>query len=198
MPALVLTRSSRLMPGFRAMPAVTMKSSESGRRVVAVGADDPGVEALDRGRLPLVEALALRHAVDDIHHHDGARQILLGDALGRGGADVACADDGDLVEHRCGARCRLAPAAPGRPRPSHGAGKLLRAHVAAKPRSMNGPRRRMESAPWAFHGPAPGNQGPSGSQLVPSFRAAHSSAGIGIRLGTAPLGTRIGIPASRP
>ena len=99
MPALVLTRSSRLIPGFRAMPAVTTKTSAPGRLVVAVGADDAGVEALDRAGLPLVEPLALRHALDDVDHHDGAGEILLGEALGGRGADVAGADDGDLFQH---------------------------------------------------------------------------------------------------
>src|SRR2546430_5957800 len=34
---------------------------------VVVGADDAGVESLDRCRLPLVEGLALRHALDHVH-----------------------------------------------------------------------------------------------------------------------------------
>ena len=52
-------------------------------------------------RLPLVEALALRNALDDVDHDDGARQLLLGDALGGRRADVAGADDRNLVDHEC-------------------------------------------------------------------------------------------------
>src|SRR2546430_17475325 len=66
---------------------------------VVVGADDAGVESLDRRRLPLVEGLALRHALDHVHEDDRARQLLLGEALGGGGAHIAGADDGDLVQH---------------------------------------------------------------------------------------------------
>ena len=99
MPAFVLSRSSRDMPGLRAMPAVMMTMSESGRLVVAVRADDARVEALDRRRLPLVEALALRNALDDVDHDDGARQLLLRDTLRGRRADVPGADDRDLVDH---------------------------------------------------------------------------------------------------
>ena len=56
-------------------------------------------------RLPLVERLALRHALDHVDHHDGAGEVLLGQALGRGGADVAGADDGDLFEHAGSLSC---------------------------------------------------------------------------------------------
>ena len=98
-PALVFTRSSRLIPGLRAMPAVTTKSSEPGGGVVVVGTDHPGIEAFDRAGLPLVERLALGNALDHVHHHHRAGQVLLGHALGRRGADVAGPDDRDLVEH---------------------------------------------------------------------------------------------------
>ncbi len=60
----------------------------------------PGVEPLDRGRLPLVERLALGHALDDVDEDDGARQLLLGEALRGSGAHVAGAHHGDFVEHR--------------------------------------------------------------------------------------------------
>ena len=96
MPALVLTRSSRHIPGFRAMPGGDHEDVGARRLVVAVGADDPGVEAFDRAGLPLVERLALRNALDDVDHHDGAGEILLGQSLGGRGADVAGADDGNL------------------------------------------------------------------------------------------------------
>ena len=81
------------------MPAVTIDDVGARGLVVVVGADDARVEALDRRRLPLVEPLALRHALDDVDHDDGAGELLLGDALGGGRADVAGADHRDLVDH---------------------------------------------------------------------------------------------------
>ena len=69
------------------------------RLVVAVRADDARVEAFDRRRLPLVESLALRDALDDVDHDDGARQLLLRDALRSRRADIARADDRDFVDH---------------------------------------------------------------------------------------------------
>src|SRR5256885_6313591 len=41
---------------------------------VVVGADDAGVESLDRCRLPLVEGLALRHALDRSEEHTSELQ----------------------------------------------------------------------------------------------------------------------------
>ena len=78
------------------------------RRVgVVVRADDPGVVADDRRGLGEVEALALRQALDDVDEHD-VGQAGLGDALGGRGADVAGADDGDLVAgHGVGVSFRL-------------------------------------------------------------------------------------------
>ena len=73
----------------------------AGRLLVAVRADDARVEALDRRGLPLVEPLALRNALGDVDHDDGARQLLLGDALRGRRADVAGADDRDLIDHEC-------------------------------------------------------------------------------------------------
>ncbi len=70
------------------------------RLVVPVGADDPGVEALDGPGLPLIECLALRDALDDVDHHDGARELLFGQPLRRGRADVACPDDRHFLEHQ--------------------------------------------------------------------------------------------------
>ena len=48
---------------------------------------------------PLIEPLALRNALDDVHQDDGAGELLLGDALRSRRADVAGADDRDLVDH---------------------------------------------------------------------------------------------------
>src|SRR3972149_2969841 len=62
--------------------------------VVAVGADDAGVEELDGRGLPLVEPLALRDALEDVHQHDGPGEFLFGDALGGRRAPVSGADYG--------------------------------------------------------------------------------------------------------
>src|SRR5439155_417476 len=42
---------------------------------------------------------ALRYTLDHVDEDDGAGELLLSEALGGGGAHVARADDGDLVEH---------------------------------------------------------------------------------------------------
>ena len=68
----------------------------AGRVGVVVRADDPAVVADDRGRLGEVEALALGQALDDVDEDD-VGETGLGDPLGGGRADVAGADDGDLV-----------------------------------------------------------------------------------------------------
>ena len=70
---------------------------------VVVRADDAGVVADDRRRLGEVEALALGQALDDVDEDD-VGEAGLGDPLGGGGADVAGADDGDLVAGH-GSRC---------------------------------------------------------------------------------------------
>jgi len=66
---------------------------------VAVRADHARIEELDRRRLPLVERLPLRDALDDIYHDDLTRQFLLCEPLRRRRAHVARADDRDLVYH---------------------------------------------------------------------------------------------------
>ena len=63
---------------------------------VVVRAGDPGVVADDRGRLGEIEALALRQPLDDVDEDD-VGQAGLGDPLRGRGADIAGADDGDLV-----------------------------------------------------------------------------------------------------
>ena len=63
---------------------------------VVVRAGDPGVVADDRGGLGQVERLALRQPLDDVDQDD-VGQAGLGDPLGGRRADVAGADDGDLV-----------------------------------------------------------------------------------------------------
>jgi hypothetical protein len=67
--------------------------------VVPVGAQHSSVEPLDGARLPLVQRLALRHPLDHVDHHHGPRELLLGQPLRRGGADVARSDDRHFLEH---------------------------------------------------------------------------------------------------
>ena len=54
------------------------------------------VEAVDRGGLGEIERLALRHALGDIEHHDIA-QFLQADEVGQRSADLAGADQSNLV-----------------------------------------------------------------------------------------------------
>ena len=68
----------------------------AGRVGVVVRAGDPGVVADDRGGLGQVEGLALRQALDDVDEDD-VGEAGLGDPLRGGRADIAGADDGDLV-----------------------------------------------------------------------------------------------------
>ena len=68
----------------------------AGRVGVVVRAGDPGVVADDRCGLGEVETLALRQPLDDVHQDD-VGEAGLGDALSGRRADVAGADDGDLV-----------------------------------------------------------------------------------------------------
>ena len=75
----------------------------AGGRLVAAalgrggGADDGGLEALDRARLVEVERQALGLALDDVGEHDGLEDVVLGEALGGGGAVEPGPDDGDLA-----------------------------------------------------------------------------------------------------
>ncbi len=94
--ALVASRSSRLMPGLRARPAVTMHDVGAGDVGVAVGAGDAGVEALDRSRLEEVERLPLRQPFDDVEEHDVAEMLQRSEVRERA-ADVAGPDEGDLL-----------------------------------------------------------------------------------------------------
>ena len=45
------------------------------------------------------QRLSLWHAFDDIDQYDGAGQVLLGDALRRGGADVPATNYRNFIEH---------------------------------------------------------------------------------------------------
>jgi malate/lactate dehydrogenase len=76
----------------------------AGRVGIVVRAQDARVVADDRSRLRQVEALALREALDDVDEDD-VGEPGFGDPLRGRGADVAGADDGDLVaghESSCG------------------------------------------------------------------------------------------------
>ena len=124
-PAFLASRSSRLIPGWRARPGRHDDDVRARGVRVVVGADDPGVVPDDRRRLREVEALALRQPFDDVDEDD-IREAGLGDPLGGGGADVSGADDGDLVashdarnlQGRAGSiQLPVARRAPGQPSP---------------------------------------------------------------------------------
>ena len=85
--ALVPTRSSRLMPGFRAMPAVTMQNVGTGNIVVFVGADHIAIEAFHRPGVREVESFPLRQTVDHIEQDD-ITQPLKQTEVGHGPADI--------------------------------------------------------------------------------------------------------------
>ena len=89
------------MPGLRGTPAVTMQTSAPSIALVGVGARHLGVEALDRRRLHEVERLALRHAFGDVEKHDVA-ELFEPDEMSQGAADLACADQGNLLTRHVG------------------------------------------------------------------------------------------------
>ena len=93
---LMPSRSSRLMPGLRGTPAVTMHHVGAGDVGVVAGAGQARVEAVDRRGFGQVQRLALRHAVDDVEQDDVA-QFLERGQVGQGAADLAGADQGDLL-----------------------------------------------------------------------------------------------------
>ena len=98
---LMPSRSSRLMPGLRGTPAVTMHTSAPSMRLVGVGAGELGVETIDRRRLGDVERLALRDAFGDVEQHDVA-ELLQADEMGQRAADLAGADQRNLVTRHGG------------------------------------------------------------------------------------------------
>ena len=98
---LMPSRSSRLMPGLRGTPAVTMHDVGALDGVVVVGAGELGVEAVDRRGLRDVERLALRDAFGDVEQHDVA-ELLQADEMGERAADLAGADQCDLVTRHVG------------------------------------------------------------------------------------------------
>ena len=79
---LMPSRSSRLMPGLRGTPAVTMQTSAPSIAGIVVDAGEARVEAVDRRGLGDVEALALRNALGDVEQDDVA-EFLEADHDGR-------------------------------------------------------------------------------------------------------------------
>ena len=59
---------------------------------------DLGLEALDRTGLVQVESQAFRLALDDVGEDDLVEDVVLGEALRRGGAVEPGSDDGDLAQ----------------------------------------------------------------------------------------------------
>ena len=89
------------MPGLRGTPAVTMHDVGALDRGIVVGAGELRVEAVDRGGLREVERLALRRAFGDVEQDDVA-EFLEADEVGQRAADLAGADQCDLVaRHGC-------------------------------------------------------------------------------------------------
>ena len=89
---LTAIRSSRLMPGLRGRPAVTMHDVGAGDVGVAVGALQADVEAVDRGDLGDVEHLALGQPFDDVEQHH-VTEFAQGAELGQHAADLPAADE---------------------------------------------------------------------------------------------------------
>ncbi len=98
---LISSRSSRLMPGLRGTPAVTMQTSHALDRLVGIGADDLGVEIVDRRGFRDVERLALRDALHDVEHHDVA-ELFEADEVGERTADLAGTDQRNLITRHGG------------------------------------------------------------------------------------------------
>ena len=57
------------------------------------------VEAFDWRGLPLIQPLTLRNSLDDVHHNDGARELLLRNSLRGRRAHVPGADNREFVDH---------------------------------------------------------------------------------------------------
>ena len=72
--------------------------SEPAIACVVVRARDLRVGAGQRRPLREVERLALRQALDDVEEHDVA-ELAIGERLGEHAADVAAADESDLLAH---------------------------------------------------------------------------------------------------
>ena len=93
---LMPSRSSRLMPGLRGTPAVTMHTAAPSIALVGIGAGEAGVEAFDRRGLHEIERLALRHAFHDVEQDDVA-ELFEADQERQRAADLTRADQCNLV-----------------------------------------------------------------------------------------------------
>ena len=102
-PAFLPIRSSRDMPGVRGKPAVTITTSDAGDGGVVGAARHDGIEAVHRTRLHQVERLAGGNAAEHVEQRDVA-EFLQADQVGERAADVAGADQGDLVAGHWGPR----------------------------------------------------------------------------------------------
>ena len=95
---MVITRSSRDIPGLRGMPLVIttiFDPAVSSYPLVPVTSESyPTIGP----ELQHVQSLPLRETFDDIDEHD-IGVVAFRHALGQRGAHVAGADDGDLVSH---------------------------------------------------------------------------------------------------
>ena len=115
-----------------------------GDRRIVRRAGQAGVEALDRRGLGEVQRLALRHAFNDVEQHDIA-QLLEAGEQGQRAADLAGADQGDLVSSHGnprGVNRRASVNGNGAP-PSDDAGGISATGRARQPRQMRGGRHRL-------------------------------------------------------
>ena len=99
---LMPSRSSRLMPGLRGTPAVTMQTSAPSMRLVGVGAGRCLASKPSTGDdCGEVERLALRDALGDVEQDDVA-EFLQADEMRERAADLAGADQRNLVARHVG------------------------------------------------------------------------------------------------
>ena len=98
---LVARRSSRDWPGLRGMPAVTMRTSAPSRSAQFDVPRDVRVVAEDGAVLLEIERLALGEVLlrGDVEEDDVAELLVRAEARELA-ADVACADEGDLLAGR--------------------------------------------------------------------------------------------------
>ena len=94
-------RSSRLMPGLRGTPAVTMQTVAPSMASYELVPVILGIEAVDRRGLDEIERLALGDAFGDVEQHDVA-ELLEADEMGERAADLAGADQCNLGTRHVG------------------------------------------------------------------------------------------------
>ena len=94
----VATRSSRLMPGERGLPAVITTTSDPAVSSYPFVPDHRRLVAEHRGGLVDVEGLSLREVRDDVDEHD-VGVVAPRELLRAGRADVPGSDDRDFLSH---------------------------------------------------------------------------------------------------